>query len=174
MNMNNKAAMILVLAAGDACPGKTMEMDDACHAVTTGPVLFDICMRTLRRVSWGNSNLTSYAAGFAGAAAQACGATQDAIEDVLQRGNFTGAVRDAVVRCKGRYRTARGAIEGVRNQLFLCSYAGMEQGYMDAIAEIQACDENGPIGQTILYGMISGNRDMTMIALRLGKLLLKA
>lgn len=181
MNMNKSTVAVLaawlvaasLLATGDACTGKSMDMYGACHAVTTTPVLFDICLRTLRRTAPEASDVASYAVGAAGAAAQSCGSSMDAMDGVLRVGRrYPGDVQAAVTKCKASYVKAKAALDGVKEQLGRCSFAGFEKGYMDAVAAIGdgACSDNGPVGKTSLYGMVSSDRNMITIALRLGKL----
>ncbi|OEL14045.1 hypothetical protein BAE44_0024936 [Dichanthelium oligosanthes] len=137
-----------------------MPVDAACRAASTGPAMFDLCMRILRSLP-PNSELVTYAVGAAGAAGLSCVSTMDAGKRMLGMGP-SGCVADYSTTCR--------AISGAADQLGRCAFADLRQGYMDAMAAIEDCTAKlAEVGgtSTPFYGMVLGNWDRTVTVFRL-------
>ncbi|KAL6659466.1 hypothetical protein ACP70R_003506 [Stipagrostis hirtigluma subsp. patula] len=164
------AASLLLAAGDDACPGVQMEsMDAACR--NAAPAMYDLCMRVLSS-SPPTSEISTYALTAANAAADSCRSTLHTGEESMQNGTFKGGVFHAWDYCVNYYDAAIAAIAGVQNQLRSCNFAGMAQGYIDAMFALEQCaakllDVDGT--STPTYGTVVGDRDLDMVAFGLAK-----
>ncbi|KAL6659467.1 hypothetical protein ACP70R_003507 [Stipagrostis hirtigluma subsp. patula] len=177
--MNKSALLVLAAclavaslhAAGDkACPGVPTEaVDAACHDASTSPTMYDLCLRTLSS-SPPTAEVSDYALVAAVAAADSCGSTVVACDQMSKNGSLTGDLSDAWDNCWSNYNAARGAIAGVRDLLGRCAFMDLRQGYMDALAALEDCTAKLlPAGGTTtpVYGMVVGDRDRAALAFRL-------
>ncbi|CAL5008579.1 unnamed protein product [Urochloa decumbens] len=176
-----KNTVILVIAAtlaaaslsvtGDACAGvPSMPIDAACRAASPGPAMYNLCMSILQSLPPGSSDLATYAVGAAGAAALSGDSAADAGRRMLGDASLPGNLRDACSGCVSDFGNARQAISRVADQLGRCAFAGLRQGFMDALAAVEDCASKLAFAggeSTPLYGMVVGNRDRTVIAFRL-------
>ncbi|KAF7014017.1 hypothetical protein CFC21_028049 [Triticum aestivum] len=156
----------LLFTGSSACPrDPLMTIAAACHQVSTGQPLLELCMKTLH-AAFENSEVTEYANIAAGTAQYSCQETQRIGKNLLQNPSLPKELRAAYDHCIGKYDMVKNKIGAIDNAVRTCWFATFKQDCVDVAAAIDDCAHNlQPVGSSSpLYKMVLTDRDLSTLS----------
>ncbi|KAG8086763.1 hypothetical protein GUJ93_ZPchr0010g10580 [Zizania palustris] len=164
-----------VFSGCDACEdAASMSAVDACKQAGTGVALAELCAATL-----GTSPAPKEETAFVLAAANAAGRSyvatlQAIVKLMLGKPKVSDETRKACDACTGSYMDARDAMNDALGHLASCSLAELIIDFPRAVSAVDDCATKvlRAEGLSPLYSMIIGDRDLSMLGLRLTVMLL--
>ncbi|TVU43391.1 hypothetical protein EJB05_09858, partial [Eragrostis curvula] len=186
-NMKSAAAMTIVLAmlvsfatlftACNACDSEpTMSWKEACLKVSTDPKSENLLCLDMLRNAPDTANVTVYALIITRLANLRYEDTLATMDQMLTNGTmFHGSGREDVENCKVKYGEAHGLMVSVADRLSHCDLTTRtKQDYHDAQVALGSCQSGlwAMSGELwVLWGMVSANFDLAIVAEAMGGLI---
>ncbi|KAG0522446.1 hypothetical protein BDA96_07G037800 [Sorghum bicolor] len=159
----------LLFAGGEACANvPSMTSTEACQQTNKWEQL---CQQTLQTAP-DTAEVTVFALVATRLAKSAYEDTLSALDQMLGPGNLPGAERLAIDNCKETYSTALSKMAGVVDHMSACDFSLASKEYIDAEAGVRSCLEGlQPYQFLPLFGKVSADHDLTLVAYLLGAII---
>ncbi|KAF0901004.1 hypothetical protein E2562_037419 [Oryza meyeriana var. granulata] len=174
LSLSVSTATLLLAGGIDACGDydvPSMSAVAACQK--TGRAMRPLCEATLGTTT-APEEVTVFVLAAANAAAQSCDTTVHAIRQLMQDPSTPEDVRSAGQICDGKYDEAHAQLAAAVGHLNSCSLAELIRDVPAAVVAVDDCTSALlPVGgNSPLYNMVMGDRDRSMLTLRLTSILL--
>ncbi|KAL5230614.1 hypothetical protein ABZP36_029390 [Zizania latifolia] len=163
----------LLFTGSDACNGVPfISTADVCQPAIIGAAMSELCAATLG-VTTTPHEVTAYVAAAAVDAAQSYRATRRVANDEIDDPSAPEGLAGACEACLYKYDAALGVLDFVADHLQSCALGDISRDFTTAAATIDDCATLVlPIAaNSSLYAMIVGDRDRTVLAVRLAVLM---